>query len=78
MHRDQRANLARHLGTCFRRRLHGADVAVDDDRDEPVAYFLAADDRHVGGLDHGIRSSQCCDIALGLDHSDGIAHGILR
>jgi len=46
------------------------DVALDDDGHEPVADLLAGDDRHIGGLDHGIGRSERRDVALGFDHPD--------
>jgi hypothetical protein len=61
------------LGTLSR-----PHVAVDDHGHQAIAHFLAADDGHVGSLDHGIGCRHRGDIALGLDHSDCIAHCILR
>jgi hypothetical protein len=76
VHRHERADLARHFRAGFGGGLHSADVAVDDDGNEAVANFLAAHDGDVGSLDHGIRRSHRGDIALGLDHSDCIAHSV--
>src|SRR5581483_5935995 len=73
--RDHRADAVRGLAAGFGRGLHRTDIAVDDDGDQAVAHFLAADDGHVRRLHHGIRRRERRDETLGLDHSDCIRHG---
>ena len=53
MHRGHFADLAGRLCTRLGGGLDRADVALDDDRDEPAADLVARDDFHVRGLDHG-------------------------
>ncbi len=53
--RHELADARRRLGAGLGGRLHRADVAADDDRDEPVADLLAGHDGHVRRLHHGVR-----------------------
>src|SRR5688572_7918366 len=72
--RDHLANIPGRLGSGFRRRLHGADVALDEHGDEPGPDLLTPDDGDVRRLDHGVRGSKGRNVALRLDEPDGVAH----
>src|SRR5215217_2373474 len=74
MDRNDLSDLARSFRPGFRRRLHGADIALDEHRYQPGAHLLASDDRDIGGFHHGICRGEGSDITLGFDKPYGIRH----
>ena len=71
---DQLADAFGGLGSGSDGRIHAADVAFDDDRDESAADLDLADERDVRRLDHGVAGLDAAGVAAGFYHSDGITH----
>src|SRR5688572_9215053 len=70
---DELADAAGGLGAGVHRRLHAADVAADDRRNESAADLDGLHHLDVGGLAHRVGRLDEADPALGLDHAEGLA-----
>ena len=72
--RHELADAARRGGAGVGRGLDRGDVAAHDGGHVAGADLLPADERHLGGLDHGVRRFDHRDETLGLDHPECFTH----
>ena len=77
VHRHELADPARGGGAGVGGRLHRGDVATHDGRHVARADLLPADQRHLGGLHHGVGRFDHRDQPLGLDHAECFTHFLI-
>ena len=79
VHRHELADAARRGGAGVGRGLHGRDVAAHDGGHVAGADLLPADQRDLGGLDHGVGRLDHRDQPFGFDHPERLTHsGLLQ